>query len=882
MFFPNNMGRWQAEGEALEKQLCLRDFLWSNILTLVAENKDDDLRAGYERYKKVGGKPIGFNLVRDGQRNTPALLAASFGHTQIVQYLIAEGEADIEAVNNLGRKLIHNSALGGSIELLTLLAEHDSSLFEKTANHSYLGVHTALHCAAQGGRWEVIKWLVDQGHDLKQPDSNGRTAMHYAAMGGHFALIQSLATAGLDIEATCNDGGSLLHYAALGGQKRLITQLLLQNFKPQTRNAQGATLIHYAAMGGHEDLIAFLEQGGLDPFEKDSFGRTILHYAAMGGHDKLIDRLSSKDHDLSARDINGATVLHLAAQGGRILDIGIATRLYYRLNANDNRGRTPMHYAADALQHYAIVLLLDAGYKLDDKDNEGSTPLHLLEKQAGRQDVIIFLEELEELNKIKPGHTISLLLKLFEPSILKRYVKYRNNTAPIYSHKNTFLANQNQEIDTEALKIYEKKHKYLRGIDQKLADAQKDFDHIERIYNELRISTSEDTALFRLKILREAKALSGHIVGLKEGLRQLGDKHRMTKIEVEIFIFRTSQLLKKIYLDPVIKDNWVRIRIWNSGVFEKTDEQAGPSSRQYAPTSSTGVSLLALKNMFHAWMYPNATVPNDINVGHVSIETAKGYMSFWPKELMRAKSVHEVTRGRFATMHNLVDDERAEGPDQSDANILDSNKSLRSADMTFVLYTLDAEKINKYCEEICRSITTNELQFSLLGSRNKKVAQDQLERLLNCVTLSYNLLLKGGLKDLVHHPEQTYPVNQVLDPYWMQCLMKMAVTADADITNRDAHCAPTEDLNVAPFSHPELAPTNQLIDRYRVTRPYSSEQVALSLNEELYVINERRNISTFLDVQGRRIVLPNTIVAEYFEKIPRIETKIHSPIMGKK
>lgn len=58
-------------------------------------------------------------------------------------------------------------------------------------------------------RKEMVRWLLDRGHDINQRDEFDRTPLTYAVEGGNVTMVDLLISAGADIDAT-SDGASVL------------------------------------------------------------------------------------------------------------------------------------------------------------------------------------------------------------------------------------------------------------------------------------------------------------------------------------------------------------------------------------------------------------------------------------------------------------------------------------------------------------------------------------------------------------------------------------------------------------------------------------------------------------------------------------------------
>ena len=60
---------------------------------------------------------------------------------------------------------------------------------------------TPLHLAAQGGKEQVVRLLLEKGADIEARDRTQQTPLHYAAYSGSEKLVRLLLEKGADIEA---------------------------------------------------------------------------------------------------------------------------------------------------------------------------------------------------------------------------------------------------------------------------------------------------------------------------------------------------------------------------------------------------------------------------------------------------------------------------------------------------------------------------------------------------------------------------------------------------------------------------------------------------------------------------------------------------------
>ncbi|HEY8360270.1 MAG TPA: ankyrin repeat domain-containing protein [Ramlibacter sp.] len=153
----------------------------------------DLLQRGFDpNVPDPGGTPGLFTAVRDGAlkaaevlvawpatkvewRNakdeSPLMMAALRGHTELVRKLIAR-DAD---VNKPGWAPLHYAATGGHLEIMALLLEHHAFIDAQSPNKT-----TPLMMAAHYGSPAAVKLLLDAGADTSMRNELGLTAIDFA------------------------------------------------------------------------------------------------------------------------------------------------------------------------------------------------------------------------------------------------------------------------------------------------------------------------------------------------------------------------------------------------------------------------------------------------------------------------------------------------------------------------------------------------------------------------------------------------------------------------------------------------------------------------------------------------------------------------------
>ena len=224
-----------------------------------------------------------FNFDKDMTDNdgwTALHHSAASGVYDLVKFFVDKG-ADIHLKNKLGRNCLHAVALYGTLNLCQALI--DVHGFDKNCADKMGWI--ALHCSAQSGSYELVKYFVDKGADIHQKTKNGDNCLHIAARSGHMYLCQTLV----------DDHG----------------------FDENCAGNMGWTALLNSAPSGSYELVKYFVDKGIDIHQKTNNGENCLHIAAYNGHLNLCQTLID-DHDFDKNIVNnnGWTALHTSAQSG--------------------------------------------------------------------------------------------------------------------------------------------------------------------------------------------------------------------------------------------------------------------------------------------------------------------------------------------------------------------------------------------------------------------------------------------------------------------------------------------------------------------------------------------------------------------------------------
>lgn len=196
---------------------------------------------------------------------------------------------------------------------------------------------TLLHCAAQHGNIEIVKYLFPLVND-KLPISGPRTysngftvdketPLHLAARKGHLSVIDFMVhqLKNGDMNPALGDGRTVLHRAAYYGHLNVVSFYTsrLDNPNPgkvSNDDFRGRTPLHFAAQQGHLEVVKHFCNLLQDKNPCDDYGYTVLHSAASKGHIDIVKYLVQfvdNKHPEAGDYWNYRTPLNLAKDNGK-------------------------------------------------------------------------------------------------------------------------------------------------------------------------------------------------------------------------------------------------------------------------------------------------------------------------------------------------------------------------------------------------------------------------------------------------------------------------------------------------------------------------------------------------------------------------------------
>jgi len=250
-------------------------------------------------------------VLEKGDQASSLQSAAFFGDLARVKAFRDSG-VDVNQKNALGVTALYSAASGGHKEVVEFLLAEGADINEKTA--AYTDV-TALHAAAREGHKEIVEVLLAGGADVNAGNTYDElTAAELAMEANHIEVVKLLIAKGADICA--------LHFAIHMKDYAKAKSLIESGADVNKRKRRLEAPLHLAASSGQKDVAELLIAKGANINIQNSHDRTPLHLAVREDDRDMVELLVTKGADINAKSkfdgwVSG-TPLDLAIDEGHI------------------------------------------------------------------------------------------------------------------------------------------------------------------------------------------------------------------------------------------------------------------------------------------------------------------------------------------------------------------------------------------------------------------------------------------------------------------------------------------------------------------------------------------------------------------------------------
>lgn len=275
----------------------------------------------------------------------------------IKKYLAKPGAYDVNVKNDLGETPLFAAASEGHANVCDFLLARGAALDVHSRENGSL-----LHAAAKGGVFKLVKQCIKKGLDINGRARYGDTPLYLSAKNGHKEISSYLLKHNAGVFPGTSDHDTVLQAAAQGGDIKLAALCLKKGIHIDSTGRHGNHVLYQAIRENRPSMFRFLIKQGADIDKKCGWDdKPLICHAASYGRKDMVELLIKKKAGIFAVDRQENSLLHAAAEGGLTSVVQYCLEKNFPIDKPNKLGWPPLYIAARNGKAGVFFLLIKKG-----------------------------------------------------------------------------------------------------------------------------------------------------------------------------------------------------------------------------------------------------------------------------------------------------------------------------------------------------------------------------------------------------------------------------------------------------------------------------------------------------------------------------------------
>ena len=230
--------------------------------------------------------------------------ASRLGHLGVVKLLLRRG-ADIDVLDKAGRSAAELASENGQAEVAKFISEYkaNANTRNKLRSTSLESIefgadddgrdeaNDSLHAAAEEGKIDRVKSLLEQGADINARNASNETPLEKAAAEGNVDVVRLLIELGAEVDSRDMWERTPLHWSSRDGHLDVSRVLLDHGANANARDEDYWTPMHISGGNGHLEMVKLFLERGADVRAVNVEGQTPYQVSLRTGNREIADLL---------------------------------------------------------------------------------------------------------------------------------------------------------------------------------------------------------------------------------------------------------------------------------------------------------------------------------------------------------------------------------------------------------------------------------------------------------------------------------------------------------------------------------------------------------------------------------------------------------------